>query len=391
MGGSGEHVRSIAMKILFFDAGSYTYWDILAAFKEMGHSCKTVYYHFKDRYEDAFFEERMEQYLAEAAYDLVFSVNFFPLAAKVCKQNHVKYISWSYDSPLDERLQNYFHYETNRIYLFDRLEAVEYQNKGFRNVYHLPLAVNTGRLDTLLKKPMPMQKYRSEISFVGQIYDSMLDMLLYPAGDYERGFLQGILQAQLRVYGYYFVEELISEELLESINHSYEAFGQKAATLTRCGFSHAVALEITQRERCEILKRADSRFDTHLYTYTSALEEGMPANYGPLKYYEEMPFVFRNSKLNLNITLKDIRSGIPLRALDIMGSRGVLLSNYQPELAEMFEDGKDVILYESVEDAVEKMDFYLKREDLRERIAKSGYRKVCEHFSYRERLMQMLQ
>lgn len=117
----------------------------------------------------------------------------------------------------------------------------------------------------------------------------------------------------------------------------------------------------------------------------------MPANYGPLKYYEEMPFVFRNSKLNLNITLKDIRSGIPLRALDIMGSRGVLLSNYQPELAEMFEDGKDVILYESVEDAVEKMDFYLKREDLRERIAKSGYRKVCEHFSYRERLMQMLQ
>ncbi len=197
------------MKILFFDAGSYTYWDILAAFKEMGHSCKTVYYHFKDRYEDAFFEERMEQYL--------------------------------------------------------------------------------------------------------------------------------------------------------------------------------------QRERCEILKRANSRFDTHLYTYTSALEEGMPANYGPLKYYEEMPFVFRNSKLNLNITLKDIRSGIPLRALDIMGSRGVLLSNYQPELAEMFEDGKDVILYESVEDVVEKMDFYLKREDLRERIAKSGYRKVCEHFSYRERLMQMLQ
>ena len=56
------------MKILFFDAGSYTYWDILAAFKEMGHSCKTVYYHFKDRYEDAFFEERMEQYLTEAVY-----------------------------------------------------------------------------------------------------------------------------------------------------------------------------------------------------------------------------------------------------------------------------------------------------------------------------------
>ena len=157
-----------------------------------------------------------------------------------------------------------------------------------------------------------------------------------------------------------------------SINRFYESFGQKAAALTRCGLSHAVALEITQRERSEILKRANSRFDTHLYTYTSALEEGMPANYGPLKYYEEMPFVFRNSKLNLNITLKDIRLGIPLRALDIMGSRGVFMSNYQPELAEMFENGKDAVLYESVEDAVEKMDFYLKRDDLREKIARNG-------------------
>ena len=99
-----------------------------------------------------------------------------------------------------------------------------------------------------------------------------------------------------------------------------------------------------------------------------------------------MPCVFRYSKLNLNPTLKCIQSGIPLRALDIMGAKGVLLSNYQPELAEYFENEKDLILYESIEDAIDKADFYLRHEDLRREIALNGYQKVKESFSYPERI-----
>lgn len=49
------------------------------------------------------------------------------------------------------------------------------------------------------------------------------------------------------------VEELISEELLESINHSYETFGQKAAAITRRGLPYAVVLEIMQRDLWSIV------------------------------------------------------------------------------------------------------------------------------------------
>lgn len=332
----------------------------------------------------------MEEYLTEEIYDIVFSINFFPLAAKVCNRRHIRYLSWSYDSPLDERLQDYFHYETNSIFLFDRLEVEEYRKKGYQNVYHLPLAVCTDRLDALLAGKTPLPRYCSQLSFVGKIYDSPLDMLLYPADDYQKGYIQGILQAQMGVYGCYFVEELISEELLEAVNQSYEKLGQKEVRLTGRGLSHAIATKITQTERTMLLKLVNGQYDTHLYTYGGRMQEGMPANYGPLKYYEEMPFVFRNSKLNLNITLKDIRSGIPLRALDIMGSRGALVSNYQPELAEMFEDGREVILYGSLEDAMAKIDFYLRKEDLREKIARKGYLKVKEYFSYEKRIGEML-
>ena len=45
-----------------------------------------------------------------------------------------------------------------------------------------------------------------------------------------------------------------------------------------------------------------------------------------------MPYVFRNSRINLNITLRSIKSGIPLRCMDIYGAGGFLLSNYQTDL-----------------------------------------------------------
>lgn len=52
-------------------------------------------------------------------------------------------------------------------------------------------------------------------------------------------------------------------------------------------------------------------------------------NKGILDYYNNMPVVFCNSKINLNISLRTIRNGIPLRAMDIMGAGGFLISNYQ--------------------------------------------------------------
>lgn len=141
------------MKILFYDMGSYTYRDFLYYLEQAGHHCRTVYYHFPDKFEDEFFENRFAKYLSESSYDAVVSVNFFPLVAKLCKKHSIKYLSWCYDSPLEERLKDYFSYETNYIFLFDRIEVESYRAEGYSQVFHLPLAVNTGRLDALALPP----------------------------------------------------------------------------------------------------------------------------------------------------------------------------------------------------------------------------------------------
>lgn len=376
------------MKILFYDMGSYTYNDFIYYLRKMGHQCKTVYYHFPDKFQDTFFCERFISYLNNDTYDVVVSINFFPLVAELCNQYHIKYISWCYDSPLEERLQTYFDFETNYIFLFDQTEVTQYQKAGFSRVFHLPLAVNTERLDALKFSPAQLQKYTSEVSFVGHLYDSPLETLLYSADDYIKGYIEGILQAQLRIYGYNFLDELITEELLNAVNDSFKKLGQSNLTLNHRGLLYAVATEITHLERTFLLEQFSELFNTHFYTSKPCNLNGVKVC-GPLKYSDEMPCVFRHSKINLNPTLKCIQSGIPLRALDIMGAKGVLLSNYQPELAEYFADETDCIMYSSMEDAVAKTDFYLKHEDLRGQIALNGYLKVKEYFSYPAKISEM--
>ena len=327
-------------------------------------------------------------YLDNDTYDVVISVNFFPLVAEICDKYHIKYISWCYDSPMEERLQNYFNLETNYIFLFDQIEVGQYENAGFTRVFHLPLAVNTERLDALTFTPQQIQKYTSEVSFVGHLYDSPLETLLYSADDYIKGYIEGILQAQLRIYGYNFLDELVTDELLTAVNDSFKKIGQSDVTLNHRGLSYAIATEITHLERSFLLEQFSELFNTHFYTSKPCNLNGVKIC-GPLKYADEMPCVFRHSKINLNPTLKCIQSGIPLRALDIMGAKGVLLSNYQPELADYFTDETDCIMYSSMEEAVSKTDFYLRHDDLRKQIALNGYQKIKDFFSYPERIKEM--
>ncbi len=379
------------MKILFYDMGSYTYRDFLYYLEQAGHHCRTVYYHFPDKFEDEFFENRFAKYLSESSYDAVVSVNFFPLVAKLCKKHSIKYLSWCYDSPLEERLKDYFSYETNYIFLFDRIEVESYRAEGYSQVFHLPLAVNTGRLDALAFTPAQAASYRADVSFVGRLYDSPLEALLYPADDYCKGFVEGLIQAQLRVYGYNFLEDLITEEFLERLNNSFRKLGQTSVSLNRRGLSYAIAAQITHLERTFLIEQMGELYDTRFYS-TRPYDFSTPVkSCGPVKYHSEMPGVFRFSRLNLCPTLKSIQSGIPLRSLDIMGAKGVLLSNYQPELAEFFEDGRDAILYGSMEDAFDKADFYLKHEEIRQEIALNGYRRVCEEFAYPDKIERMFQ
>ncbi len=379
------------MNLLIYDACTFTLDDIMEVLKRHNITCRYILYRPNDLFQDDFFRYRMKQYLSEDTYDAVFSINYYPLLARLCYENHVKYLAWSYDSPLIiPDIEATLSLPTTHFFVFDRMDYEKYRKKGFTNVYHLPLGINTTRLSTMQASKEDDKKFGCDVSLLGQIYESTLPQLLLPLSDYLKGYIQAIMQAQMSVYGSLFLEDVLTDELLRQINLTYQNLGQTNVTLEKHGLCTAIAKQITRMERITLLDTLGSLCTTRYYAHKreSSIEHALFS--GSVNYYTEMYKVFKCSKINLNPTLRSIISGIPLRALDILGSGGFLLSNYQPELAEYFADGTDLVLYTSLEDAVDKAMFYLAHDDLRAEIALSGKRNAYENFSYEKQLAVIL-
>ncbi len=378
------------MKILIFEwaAGTFTYNDITESLSRHGVSYRTVSYQFNDKNRDEFFESRFTKLLAEDSYDAVFSVNYFPLVALCCHKQCIPYISWSYDNPLDvPDIEKTLGLDGNHVFLFDRIQTEGYRKMGYTNVYHMPLAVNCERLDRIKLTKQEEALYSADVSFVGRMYDSMFDRYRALMDDYCRGYIDSVVEAQSKIFGYWFVNEMLNDTLMKRINdHFRELEPDTQFTLPKEALAYAIAAQITKCDRLILLNLLAKRMKVNVYSWAkSNLLQNV--NYmGTCDYFGQMTKVFKASAINLNITLKISQSGIPLRAMDILGAGGFLLSNYQPEIAENFIDGQDVVMYESIEDALEKAVFYKEHEEIRRRIAASGHDKAAELFSYDKQL-----
>lgn len=94
--------------------------------------------------------------------------------------------------------------------------------------------------------------------------------------------------------------------------------------------NYFLSRKVTAMERIEIMQLLGDVFGEHylvnLYTLEQTNIKGV-RNCGMADYHTIAPHVFVNSKINLSITLRSIHSEISLRAFDIMGCGGFLISN----------------------------------------------------------------
>ena len=381
------------MNILLYDfLNSYIQPDLVFYLEKMGHKCNNVLYRKGlDKYNDDEFTAQMEKDVESGNYDLVLTTNFWPVVSKVCKKHGLKYVSWFFDSPPNLPTAECMEYSCNKIYFFARADYETYKAMGLDNVYYLPLAVNTERLSRV---KTDYSKYGAEISFVGKLYESMLPALMSHMDEYQKGYLDAVVKVQLQIYGGYIVDDVVTEEFTESVRARYRSLSDKAIQVTKKELCWAVASHVTHLERVTLLKILSARHQTVLYTYelSDELRQLMKeVDYrGSVGYLDEMPQVFRASKINLCPVIKANKSGIPLRALDVMGCGGFLLSSYQPELYEYFIDGQECVMYTSIEDAIAKADFYLENEALRKEIAAAGLVRIKNDFNYADRIKVLL-
>lgn len=339
---------------------------------------------------DAELTKQIVMALMADKYDYLFSFNYFPVAAMAAKACRIKYLSWVYDSPYIQLYSETIHYETNDIRIFDRAEVLKLQSLGIHTVSYLPMAADTDYYDTFL--PQAGAQYQAEISFVGSMYTEPKQQLytrLESLPAYDKGYLEGIMQAQKEIYGQQILEGLLPPSLVAAMEQAAplqehpDGFAKKGWVYA----NYYLYRKVTAMERTDIIKLMAERFDLRVYTYGK--QEGFAEKVfqKPVDYYKQAPYVYKNSKINLNITLRSIGSGIPLRAFDIMGCGGFLLTNYQADFLEYFEPDVDFVYYTDYQDLLEKVAYYISHEEERRIIAQNGYNKVKKLHTYKKRIL----
>lgn len=375
-------------KLLFFQWYSFMNKGIENALKKLEIEYDVFYYQFNDWEKDDIFCERFEQQIKKGYYDRVLSVNYAPLVSNICEEHGVSYIAWVYDSPLHIRSMESFNNKCNTIYFFDRIQAEEYKAIGV-DARHMPLAVDT-EVFRVNPSASQRQKYGTDISLVGKLYQTEYQYYMQVLNDFQRGYLEGIVSAQGKIYGGNIIPELVTDALVEDLNVSYGKASNGTASIGKRELEFMLACETTGRERYIALALLSKHFKTKIYS-TENDERLKNAEFcGYADYYGEMPYIFNLSKINLNISLKTIQSGIPLRVVDVMGCGGFVLTNYQQEIAENFVNGEECVIYTEMGDLYEKAKFYLENEEERRRVARNGLEKVKREFTFEDRVRRML-
>lgn len=367
--------------------------------------------------------------------EAVVSFNYFPIISMICNTCQILYYAWVYDCPHFTLYAKQVMLPCNHIGIFDREMVTRLREEyGVGTVYHAPLSVDADRFDETIWKASRQEKerFRCDISFVGSLYtgehnyydwlfatDSAdaqiersaavkeeidtavgrqcfcyhVDLLRQAVADgtVELPGLQTRMERQGGNPHSPFLPADVLRNLMEQqgLMLGEDYFAKPEDILLAAVLEKKVTVEerrilLTEISRLSASKKG--KFDFRFYTGsdTSGLPELEAFNRGMVDYHTQMPLVFAGSRINLNISLRSIHSGIPLRVLDIMACGGFVLSNWQPEIAEYFEEGAEIVTFDSLKDCLAKADYYLAHEEERRRIALNGQKKVQTIFSYQK-------
>lgn len=370
-------------RIVFYRDGSCNELRVLAGLKKIIPEVYVLMQHCGNYDVDAALAEALFTLIHGKKAEAVFSVDYYPIIAEAAQVAGIPYLAWIIDAPHYTLYSPTSYYDSTYIFHFDREEAERLAAMGRPNVFHQPLASDPDHFDECIRKAK--KDYHCEVSFLGRSYQDGHDYFEKQDGmsEYQLGFFTGLMNVQHELYGVSIIRSSLDPELVKALIKTCDLHIPKLYDLPEeLVASTVLEKKLSVRERRDMVAKAAERFGITLYSDTEQMVTKGVKYAGYADYETQMAPAFYYSKINLNQTLRQIHSGIPLRALDIMASGGFLLSSWQPELAEYFTDGENVAMYGSEEEMLEKTDWYLKHDDERKRIAINGKKHVSECFSY---------
>ncbi|MDI6853209.1 MAG: glycosyltransferase [Deltaproteobacteria bacterium] len=383
-------VRQERFRVLIINPDYFLIPEAGRAFRDLGHEVKAVL--FDKRRDNG--EEVVRRILAEVKAcrpDLVFTVNHLGLdreglLMEFFHRLKVPFVSWYVDSPAII-LNLYAGQPSEMAYIFvwDPTYTPEVKALGFQKVFPLPLAT-----DPHIFKPRPasvLAPWENQVAFVGNsLVKAVAEKLarLPASPEFERLF-QRLTQAYLDKPFRPFKdvaekEDLAGHPLIAGLSHT-----------ERTDLGAAIIWEATRVHRLGCVEQL-APFKPVIYGDPGWRQlTGGPFRLRPeVNYFDELPLVYGATAVNFNVTSLQMKAAVNQRVFDAPAAGGFLLTDFKPQLDELFQVGREIICYRHPGEIPELTRYYLKADRDRNEIVSRGRRRILAEHTYKHRLRTMV-
>ncbi len=373
------------LRILFYKKNTEAEQAFLAALQQ---SCtaESFFCPLDNQTQEQEFVPLIRQLIQEKQANVICSFGYVPALSEVCRQTGLLYFCWITEVPTLAMYAEHVTNECNVFFVADQALGGQFMQAGAGNVFYLPLAPCI----TLL----PEGKSRAVsgfpiVSMVGELQQSALYQKLDKLPEKIKGYLDGMLKAQSHVYGFSFYDKLLNDEFREILSRVL----QEKPSEEKCRYmleQFFFAPQVTYLERERIVRALAEQYGEEFCLYSCAETEGIPG-----LRQERVPIGRRKTELylqtlNVSITERMWQCGIPQNVWDVLAAGGILFSNYQPALTELFEPGRDFVLYENERELEAQLAYYREHSEERAAIAANGRQKIEENHTWQHRVKEML-
>ncbi len=375
------------LKVIFIDSGYVLTKECLSALQQLGHAVQYIHID-KDNYQYDEFVRNFLTLISQFKPDFVLTINHLGFdqegrMTELLSELEIPFISWFVDSPTvvlsgkDTNISDYCN-----IFVWDRDYIQDVIDAGYPHVDYLPLATMPE-----LFKPLDLP-YKTDVSFVGSsmVYSTHKNLRSMV---FRRDLLYHLDTVALEFLG------IDSRYVIEAIDR-VRATGIELAfdyPEQQLDFEAAVLWRATQMYRLSGIEKlapfyptvfGDPNWDTILNNRYRIEREVL--------YYDNLPQVYNTSRINFNMTSRQMKNAVNQRVFDVPACGKFILTDYKQQLEEIFDtSGEEIVFFRDVEEIPELVAFYLENDSVRERYARNAYSRVTRNETYKHRLGMMIE
>ncbi|MAA79246.1 MAG: hypothetical protein CL916_08290 [Deltaproteobacteria bacterium] len=318
---------------------------------------------------------------------LCVSINYRYGLAEIVERTSSKLLVWEIDPSMDRIRNVETDTKSSFIYTWRAAHIDSFRRSGFQNVKYLPLATNTKRCFPTKGTLEERDVYGCSVSFVGA---SLVDQ----GQHYRDVFLSSYAQWSGREDGSEKLQGLMREQSKDlSIFIADELLGYWFPDFSKAMEDAQVSLSSLLGEWIACLKRQSyvmALQDHDIQVWGDRGWSGVPNYRGQAGHLREVVHVYRRSIINIDINRIYQPDIVTMRVFDVIATGGFILTEYTPALDDLFDVGVEIATYTTMDDLIEKVDFYRSHPEERTRIIQAGRKRVHAEHTMEHRLTTML-